>query len=99
MTYKVGDEAWIFIGSERERGTVVAVLKLDGWSEEQYVIQIETPVDSMLEVRSAFMMVQQDPRISVISTKLRDRFNLNNKDADDVAIDIITLLGIARMIL
>lgn len=58
--YKVGDEVGIYIGDhqgERSAGTVVAILDLDGWSMLNYVIEVPTEIDPLLEVRNAFQMI------------------------------------------
>jgi hypothetical protein len=57
--YAVGDDTWIYIGDhqgERTKGTVVAILDLDGWSMRHYVIEVPTHIDPLLEVRNAFQM-------------------------------------------
>jgi hypothetical protein len=64
-SYSVGDECWIYLShhrGEKTRGVVVAVLDLVGYSARQYVIEIETGVDSLLEVRSAMTMSKSEGR-------------------------------------
>lgn len=57
--YKIGDEVGIFIGGhqgERTKGTVVYLLDLPDWMFRNYVVEIPTHIDPLLEVRSAFSM-------------------------------------------
>ncbi len=53
--FKVGDDAWIWIGNHQgklTKGKVIAELDLPGYSFKQYVIEIDTPVDPLLEIRA-----------------------------------------------
>jgi hypothetical protein len=57
--YAVGDAAWIYLGNhdgELTEGKVIAVLDLPGFGMRNYVIQIDTEIDPLLEIRSAFTM-------------------------------------------
>jgi hypothetical protein len=53
-TYKVGDKVCIWLPGhtgERTQGTVVYVLNLPGWLNPQYVVEVQTEIDPLLEVR------------------------------------------------
>jgi hypothetical protein len=53
--FKVGDEAWIWLAhhkGELTQGTVIAELDLPGYSFRHYVIEIDTHVDPVLEIRA-----------------------------------------------
>jgi hypothetical protein len=71
--YRVGDEAWIFgvgRGSDMTKGRVIAALELPGYSFKNYVIEIDTHIDPLLEIRSAMTMRPQDPRVESIRSYL-----------------------------
>lgn len=54
-TFAVGDDAWIFIGEhggELSQGKVIAVIELPGYSFPHYVIELETHLDPLLEIRN-----------------------------------------------
>ena len=59
ITYEIGEACHVWVDGhqgETMEGKVVAVLDLPGWSFPNYVIEIETHIDPVLEVRSGFMM-------------------------------------------
>lgn len=54
-TFEIGDDAWIFLGHHEgnmTKGKVVAFLDLPGWGFRNYVIEIDTPIEPLLEVRA-----------------------------------------------
>jgi len=58
-TYKVGDPVIIMgVTSDGEpaEGRVVHIFTLPDWSHEHYVIEIETAMDPLLEVRSGHVL-------------------------------------------
>jgi len=63
--YKIGDDAWIFGISKDHKdnpltmGKVVHIFTL--YSSKQYIIEIETSIDPILECRSAFTMRRFGP--------------------------------------
>lgn len=62
--YEIGDDAWIYIRDhegERTKGKVVAVLDLPGWGGLNYVIEIETSMDPLLEVRAPGLAMLDHP--------------------------------------
>lgn len=61
---KVGDTCWCYIGNHKgkmTKGTVVHILELDGWAFKNYVIEIPTAIDPLLEVRGPWS-VSEHPR-------------------------------------
>ena len=57
--YQIGDNAWIYLpghDGNRTLGVVVFILDLPGWSVRNYVIEIDTPMDPLLEIREAGAM-------------------------------------------
>lgn len=76
--YKVGDDAWIFVGAhqgEMSKGKVLAILDgLPGWSYRHYVIEIPTHIEPLLEIRSSMAMRPTDPRVGEIAALLAQEF-------------------------
>lgn len=62
-TYRFGDTVWIYgidqTNKKPVQGTVVHQFTLDGNNEVQYVIEIPTQIDSLLEVRT-WQQISQD---------------------------------------
>jgi hypothetical protein len=57
--YQIGDRVGIYVGNhqgELSEGTVVAFLDLPGWGFRNYVIEVPTHIDPLLEVRCCFSM-------------------------------------------
>lgn len=58
--WKVGDTAYCYSGFKHEgklsEGKIVAVLNLERYGFPHYVIEIETHIDPILEVRDALTM-------------------------------------------
>lgn len=57
--WKVGDTTYIYLLDHRGKlteGKIVYVLNLDHYSYPHYVIEIETGIDPILEVRDALTM-------------------------------------------
>ena len=69
--YKVGDDAWIYCGNhqgEMTKGRVVHVFSLPGWAiPEHYVVEIETEIDPLLEVRDPMCMRPSEPQPERVS--------------------------------
>lgn len=61
--WKVGDTAYCYCGPNHQgklsEGKVVAVLNLERYSFPHYVIEIETHIDPILEVRDAMTMADK----------------------------------------
>lgn len=58
--YEIGDKAWIYLHNhqgEKTECTVVHKFKLN-YGPVYYVCEVPTPVDPLLEVRSAFSMAK-----------------------------------------
>lgn len=57
--YAVGDVCWIHLGGEGRdgnplvQGKVVHSFSLPGWSDERFVVQVQTHVDPVLAIRGA----------------------------------------------
>ena len=50
-----GDPAWVHLGDHQGKltaGKVLAVLQLEGYSFQHYVIAVPTPVDDLLIIRA-----------------------------------------------
>lgn len=59
LEFKIGDTAWIYIGDHDGKltdGRVVHIFQLDGWHAPHYVIEIETGIDPIFEVRDGLSM-------------------------------------------
>lgn len=92
--YAVGDDAWIYVGDHQgdmSHGKVVAVLDLPGWGIRNYVVEIDTPMDPLLEVRSASMMRPKDPRLTSMAGLLRQRFDLDPNVSQSVAAELLEI--------
>lgn len=54
VSLRVGDRCW-FYGpyhtGDLSEGTIVHTFRLDGWSYDHYVVQVETHIDPVLHVR------------------------------------------------
>ena len=62
--YKVGDSVWIWLyghDGEMTEGKVVATLDLPDWMFRNFVIEIPTSIDPLLEVRNWMGMRQTAP--------------------------------------
>jgi len=58
--YNIGDKAWIYLGNhhgKKTESTVVHSFQL-GWGPVYYVCEVSTPIDPLLEVRSAMSMAE-----------------------------------------
>lgn len=58
LEFELRDIAWIYIGNHDgrlTRGTVVHIFQLS-WGPCQYVIEVDTHIDPILEVRDGFAM-------------------------------------------
>lgn len=63
--YNVGDVVWIY-GVNRSNfkpsaGTVISVVKIDGYTDEHYIISIPTHIEDLLEIRT-WHNISQDER-------------------------------------
>ena len=57
--YAIGDAAWVFQGDHKGRlreGRIVHRFKLDGWTDEQYVIELPTEIEPLLVIREWWSM-------------------------------------------
>lgn len=75
--YKIGDSAWIFVGDhggDMSKGKVVAILDLSDYSDIQYVVEIPTSMDPLLQVRDYMCMRPEDPRVNAITKLLNEEF-------------------------
>jgi len=62
--FEIGEEAWIYLHGhqgEMTKGKVVAILDLPGWGHPNYVIEIDTPMDPLLEVRGSPLAIRKRP--------------------------------------
>ncbi len=88
--YKVGDDAWIYLGNHQGVMTkckVIALLdNLPGWSFRQYVVEIDSHIDPILEIRSSSTMRPVDPRVTEIAQLLND---LIRKVVEEKKVDTI----------
>ena len=53
--FEIGSDAWIYLPyhkGELTKGKVIAALDLPGYSFRHYVVEIDTPVDPVLEIRA-----------------------------------------------
>lgn len=53
--FNLGDDAWIYLSNhqgELTKGKVIAELDLPGYGFKNYVIEIDTSVDPLLEIRA-----------------------------------------------
>jgi len=99
--YNIGDFVWIFVGNhhgEMSKGTIVATLDLPGWQFRNYVIEVPTSIDSLLEVRCAQTMRPSDPRIGQIASVIIHEYECdgNHDKATSVAIQILDELGLSQ---
>ena len=63
-TFEIGDDAWIWLSNhsgEMTKGKVVAFLDLPGWGFRNYVIEIDTHIDPLLEVRAPPLAMRKKP--------------------------------------
>jgi hypothetical protein len=61
-TYKIGDKVWLYVGNhggKTSEGKVVHIFNLD-WGSTFYVIEIDTHVDPLLQVRD-WMTLADEP--------------------------------------
>lgn len=78
--YAVGDTAWIYgvrrTNDKSTEGTVIKVFNIEGYVDTQYVIEIPTEIEPLLEIRTWHTMSQtKDGHVG----SLRDAFS--NPDA------------------
>lgn len=80
QSYKVDDECFIYLGNhqgKRSKGKVIFILDLPDYSHPHYVIEIETSIDPLLEIRAAFTMWPED------SVAFEFNFEDDEDDYDD----------------
>ncbi len=60
--WKAGDTCWIYGHGHKSKGTILEVLDLSrhGYSILEYLIEIQTSIDPVLEVRNAFTMAESE---------------------------------------
>lgn len=92
--YKIGDDAWIYVGNhegQMSRGKVIAALDLPGYTMRHYVVEIETAIEPLLEVRDSTSMRPLDPRLTQMSALLKKRFDLDTNVAQKAAADLLAI--------
>lgn len=53
----VGDDCWCFVGNHKgkmSKGKIAASVRLPGYAKPHYIVEIQTSVDPLLEVRDGF---------------------------------------------
>jgi ribosomal protein L24 len=76
--YEKGDDVWIHVGStpgKLSKGTVLEVLDLSehGYSFLNYLIEIQTSIDPILEVREAMTMSEDEKGPIGLFRKMKER--------------------------
>lgn len=77
--WKKGDDVWIFMPhhkGEKSKGTILEILDLSehGYSWPYYLIEVQTSIDPLLEVREAFTMAESEDGPIGIWSKMRKEF-------------------------
>ena len=63
--FKVGDKVWIFLDNhqgKRTKGKVLMILDIPGWFCFNYLIEISTDIEPLLQVRSVSSMYRNQIR-------------------------------------